>query len=363
MTVDDLDTPTLVIDLDKMEHNLQKLGDYCKRHNLQLRPHTKTHKTPEIAHMQIESAATGITVAKIGEAEIMADAGLRDIMIAYPIVSKKKLGRLTALAKRVKITVSMDSLEVAQGISHKAQEDGVEINLLIEVDAGLHRCGLTGVENVVTLAKAIKAMPAVTFQGLMCYPGHVAKYKDQDQEISRINNLLLEYKNALNAENLPVQVFSGGSTPMAYRSHEFTQLTEIRPGTYVFTDLNTAECPGWSLENCAASLLVTVVSTAVPGQIIIDGGSKTFSSDGGAYKELRGFGYCVEDPGLALLHMNEEHGIVSLEKAQDAHKIGDRLHFIPNHICTAVNMHEKLYGVRTGNVEKVWQVAGRGKLQ
>jgi D-serine deaminase-like pyridoxal phosphate-dependent protein len=162
---------------------------------------------------------------------------------------------------------------------------------------------------------------------------------------------------------IAVKIVSGGSTPTLFHSHEVHGLSEIRPGTYVFNDLNTVRSGGCSMADCAASILATVVSTARPGQMIVDGGSKTFSSDRPVNIPDVTFGQLVEAPGARFHKMNEEHGFVDLTRAERQFAIGDRVHIIPNHICVAVNLHEQVYGVRGDRVEEVWKVEGRGKLQ
>jgi len=364
MHVTELDTPALVVDLDILETNLQEMAAYCTLHGLGLRPHTKTHKIPAIARKQIESGAHGITVAKLGEAELMVRNGFDDLLIAYPIVGASKLARLVELSKKAQITVSTDSLAVAEGISSAAQAAGTKIGLLAEMDAGLRRCGVQSPDELVALATAMTRLPSVDFLGFMFFPGQIrVSPPEQLPILEGIDARLREAQDNLFRSGIEVTVVSGGSTPTARQSHHMKTVTEIRPGTYVFNDLNTATIGVTDVPHCALTVHVTVVSTAVKGRAVIDGGSKTFSSDllhGGAG---RGFGYLLEDPGVVLESMSEEHGHLNIEAASCPLKIGDRLRFIPNHVCTTVNMHNEIWGMRGDEVIEHWIVEGRGLVK
>ncbi len=364
MRVSELDTPALVVDLDILEKNLGGMASYCALHGLILRPHTKTHKIPAIARMQIRSGAHGITVAKLGEAEVMTAGGLDDVLIAYPIVGTAKLARLVELSRRAKIAVSADSLEVAEGISRAAHAAGTTIDLLAEMDVGLRRCGVQSPDELVALAQAMTKLPAVNFAGILFYPGHVRVAPPEQPALLReVDALVLEAQEKLFRSGVELKTVSGGSTPSAFQSHHMKTLTEIRPGTYVFNDMNTATLGATDISRCALTVHVTVVSTAVKGRAVIDGGSKTFSSDllrGGAG---RGFGYLLEDPGVILEAMTEEHGHLNVGAASHPLKVGDRLHFIPNHVCTAVNMHNEMWGARGDEIIEHWVVEGRGRVR
>lgn len=363
MHVSEIDTPALVVDLDIMERNLGRVADYARSHSLRLRPHTKTHKSTRIGRRQLDSGAAGLTVAKVSEAEVMLGAGPQDLLVAYPIVGRPKLDRLAGVAKRTRVTVALDSEIAARDLSEAAHAAGVEIGVLAEVDVGLNRVGVSPGPPLLELARAILRLSGLRFEGITCYPGHI-KGTDAPSLAAlakvgeTIRGILAEFERA----GIPVGIVSGGSTPTLFHSHECDGVSEIRPGTYVYNDLNTVLSGACALEDCAASILATVVSTARPGQMIVDGGSKTFSSD----RPLGGdvtFGRVVEAPGARFHKMNEEHGFVDITKAERAFAVGDRVHIIPNHICVAVNLHEQVYGVRGDRVEEVWKVEGRGKLQ
>jgi D-serine deaminase-like pyridoxal phosphate-dependent protein len=362
--VSDLDTPALLVDLDVMEANLARLGSYCRAHNLKLRPHTKTHKIPEIAKKQLAGGATGITVAKVSEAEVMVESGIRDIMIAYPIATTAKAKRLAALAERAYLSVSLDSAEAARVLSQQARERGITFNLLVEIDVGFHRCGVGDAHDAVALARTIVDLANVKFGGIMFYPGHLlAKPGQQTALLGPVNDLLDKTLAAFEHSGLPVQAVSGGSTPTAYRSHEFHGVTEIRPGMYLFNDRNMMGAEVAGLTDCAVSVVVTVVSTAVSGRAIVDGGSKTFSSDRFLSGDGAGCGLVREDPDAVFESMSEEHGHLNISKSRKQYRVGDRFRIVPNHVCTTINMHHEVYGVRGEMVESVWPVAGQGKIR
>ena len=357
MKIHDLDTPALIVDLEVMERNLSRMADYAAAHNLRLRPHTKTHKIPALGAMQIALGAAGLTVAKSTEAEIMVNSGTPDLLIAYPVLGAQKLERIKAVSKKTSVTISVDSVEVAQQLS----DAGLLVGVLAEMDAGMGRVGVEPGAPLIDLAKAISRMPGLTFRGIAFYPGHIKSTDEAGMSaMAKLGALLESVRSDLTHAGIEAAIFSGGSTPTMWHSHEVPVMNEIRPGTYIFNDRNTVFSGACAVEDCAASILCTVVSTSVKDQFVIDGGSKTFSSDMAAEA---GHGWVVELPGAMFAKMNEEHGRVTLADAKSKVKIGERVRVIPNHICVAVNLHEKIYGVRGGEVEEVWAVEGRGKLQ
>lgn len=364
MHISELETPAVVIDLDVMDQNLSRMAQYCRRHQLLLRPHTKSHKIPELAKRQIASGATGITVAKLGEAEVMLDAGLKDILIAYPIVGTEKAKRLAAMAERARITVALDSEEVARGISEAVAEREANIGVLVELDVGFRRCGVGNEDEALMLARKIASLPGLTFNGLMFFPGHFIVGPEERSALRvPVNELLDRALEVFDREGLPLPMVSGGSTPTAYESNLFHGVNEVRPGMYIFNDWTTVGISAASLNDCALSVIVSVVSTSVAGRAIIDGGSKTFSSDRYQAGDGRGFGLVKEDHEAELERLSEEHGHLNIQRSERRYRVGDRLSVIPNHVCTTVNMHEEIYGLRGERVERVWRVEGRGKVR
>ncbi len=364
MHVSEIDTPRLVVDLDIMERNLRRVADYASQHGLRLRPHTKTHKSVRIGKMQLAAGAAGLTVAKVSEAEVMLGAAPADMLLAYPIIGRQKLDRLMEVSRRTRVTIALDSVEAARQLSEAASAAHVECGVLAEMDAGLGRVGVAPGPPLLELAQCITKLPGLTLEGITFYPGHI---KDLDATgmaaLAQLSDLLASVISDFRTAGIATPIVSGGSTPTLFHSHQVAGLTEIRPGTYVFNDINTVRSGGCAMEDCAASVVATVVSTARPGHMIIDGGSKTFSSDRLANSSNVTFGHIVEAPGARFHKMNEEHGYVDLSGAEREFRVGDRVHVIPNHICVAVNLHEQIYGIRGDQVETVWPVDGRGKLQ
>jgi D-serine deaminase-like pyridoxal phosphate-dependent protein len=206
-------------------------------------------------------------------------------------------------------------------------------------------------------------LPALEFQGLMFFPGHFGVPPEERARLRvQVNELLDRCVEVFARASLPVKVVSGGSTPSRYESELFHGVNEVRPGTYIFNDRNTVGVSAASLDDCALSVLVTVVSTGVAGHAVIDGGSKTFSSDRYQAEHERGFGLVKEDPTAEIERLSEEHGHVNIERSERTWRVGDRVTVIPNHVCSTVNMHDQIYGVRGQEVETVWRVAGRGKV-
>lgn len=364
MHVADLETPAIVVDLDVMERNLSRMADYCRSHNLRLRPHTKSHKIPELAKRQLAHGARGITVAKIGEAEVMLDAGITDILIAYPIVGRGKAEKLAELATRAEITVSLDSVEVARAISAEANKKDARVSVLVELDVGFRRCGVSNEDEALTVAREIADLPGLEFKGVMFFPGHLqVKEKERASLRAPVNDFLERALTKLERAGLRASIVSGGSTPTAREGHLFFGVNEIRPGMYIFNDRNMVGVDVAAIEDCALSVIATVVSTSVPGRAIVDAGSKTLSSDRYLAGDGRGFGMVKTDPEAEVEHLSEEHGNLNISRSTREYRVGERLAIIPNHVCSTVNMHDQIYGVRGERVETIWEVAGRGKVQ
>lgn len=364
MKISDLDTPAVLIDVNVMERNLRRLAGYCTEHRLSLRPHTKTHKIPELARRQVAYGAAGVTVAKLGEAEIMADEGLQDILIAYPLVGESKLRRLKQLALRSRVRVAVDSLEVAKAISDQLAFSDTSVGVLVEFDTGMSRCGLPITGHSIDVVKRIMDLPGLDFLGILIYPGQfLVSPAEREALLIEENEKLKALLEMLGAERIRAATVSGGSTPAAYMSHRFHGVTEIRSGTYIFNDMNTVGCEAASIDDCAVTVLSTVVSTSVRGRAIIDGGSKTFSSDRWLSGNKQGFGRILEGPQAFFETMSEEHGHLDVSRSERSFRVGERLHVVPNHVCSTINMHDTVYGVDGEMVVTQWAVQGRGKVR
>ncbi len=360
----ELSTPALMIDLAILERNLDRMADYCRAHGLGLRPHIKTHKTPEVAKMQVDRGARGLTVAKVGEAEVMATTGLDDLLVAFPVQGREALRRLTQLARERRLLVALDDETTAQEISRAAAEQGATVGILVEFDAGFHRCGLEPGPACVELARKIERLAGVCFRGLMTYFGNVwGSEEERRKEMPVVAERVERALRAFRENGMPVEIVSGGSTPSAAYSHEVPGLTEIRPGTYVYNDLNTLHQGACRLEDCAARVVTRVVSTAVKGRAIVDAGSKTLSSDPLRAGPQAGFGHVTEAPDAKLFKLNEEHGHVDVTASTHPFRVGEVLTLIPNHVCTCVNMHDEVFLVRNEEVVGCWRVAARGKVR
>ena len=234
MTIAQLDTPVLLVDLRRMEHNIDRMGDFARAAGVKLRPHVKTHKIPALAHMQLTAGAVGVTVAKLGEAEVMVDAGISDVLVCYPIVGADKLLRLAHLARRAKISVALDSFEVAEGLAKTAREHGVRFDVLVEVDSGLNRCGLPPGESVVALVQRITRLAGITFAGLLTHAGHATRATDpveRDAIGRHEGECMITTKRLVEAAGVPVREVSVGSSATVRVSGRVSGVTEIRPGT------------------------------------------------------------------------------------------------------------------------------------
>jgi len=350
MRIDEIDTPAFVVDLDVMEANLHDAQRYLDQHGLAARPHIKTHKIPAIAQMQVAAGAAGLTCQKIGEAEVMAAAGLRDLFLPYNIVGPAKLARLVALARQTTLSVTTDSETVARGLSAAFHGAGLELPVLVECDTGAARCGAPTPEAAAELAQVIARLPGLRFAGLMTYPNSPA-----------FDPFMAAARERLAAVGLKPERVSGGGTPTLYSAHTYREGTEYRAGEYIYGDRSHLLAGRMPLDRIAACVLTTVVSRPVPERAILDAGSKTLS--GTLRRGLEGHGYLVEYPEAAIYDLTEEHGHTDLSANARRPEIGERVSVIPNHICLVSNLFAHVHGVRGGAVEVVWPVAARGLLQ
>lgn len=343
-TIHDLETPSVIIDLDLMDKNITAMQKRCDELGINFRPHIKTHKIPDIARRQVEAGAVGIACQKVSEAEVFVAAGFDDIQIPYNIVGKRKTRRLAALAKQADITVTVDSKPVIDGIAEAAQEVGSTISMLVELVSVGARTGTTP-ETALELARQIEATDNLRFAGVMIYPSDAA-----------VRPRLLETLALLEAAGIAVETVSGGGSGAIRDSHLLPELTEMRVGTYVFWDWNSVSADYTSFDNCAMRVRTTVVSANEPSRVILDSGSKSIQSETVAGR----FGYIVEYPDARLHQVNEEHGYVDFTACDTVPVVGDIVHIIPVHTCVVTNLHNQLYGVRGDEIDMIWDVAARG---
>ena len=349
MNISQLETPVAIVDLDRLEVNINKLQHYLDEHGIANRPHIKTHKIPEIAHMQVNAGAVGITCQKIGEAEVMAQAGIQDIFLPYNIIGEAKLERLMRLARRVTLSVTADSEFTVRGLSGAAQKAGLELPVLVEFDAGLGRCGVQSPQEAADLARTIARSSGLRFGGLMTYPSS-----------DKADLFVVETKKLLKGDGISVELVSGGSTPSMWEAHTHPEVTEHRAGMYVYGDRYTLKSGAMVLEDCALKVITTVVSRPTAERGILDGGSKTFSSD---LLGLEGHGLILEYPEAVIHSQSEEHGHTDFSKCEHKPEIGERVTVIPNHCCVVTNLFNQIVGIRGNQVEVIWPVAARGALQ
>jgi D-serine deaminase-like pyridoxal phosphate-dependent protein len=350
MRLDELDTPVLTIDLDRVERNIASLQAYCDDHGFAFRPHIKTHKLPELARLQARAGARGITCQKLGEAEVMADAGFDDILVSYPLVGERKAERLAALAARAKVAVVGDSATVAEGLSAVLGRDGVEVDFLVECDTGFARTGVQSPEAAADLAVLVAGLPGLRFAGLMTYP-----------TVTESGPWLRAAREEIERRGLRVERISGGGTPTARETHEIGEVTEIRAGTYIYGDRLCIANGTHELDDCAERVVVTVVSRPTRERAIIDAGSKALSSD--LAQGLTGYGLVVEQPEAAIYRLDEEHGYVDVSRCDPQPELGQRLTIVPNHACGTMNMHDEVVVQRGGEVVDTWRVVARGKVR
>lgn len=361
VSLDSIETPVPVVDLDRLTRNLDTMAAYAEAHGLGLRPHVKTHKSVYVAAEQVRRGSRGLTCATLREAEVMADT-TGDILLAYPPVGEAKLSRLLSLPSQVDPMVALDSAEAIEGLARHARAQGRAVRVLIEMDLGLHRVGVPKVEEAVALARLVRDRPPLEFAGINFYPGHIRQTVDaQRQAIETLNTDLQRALRALEQAGVPAGIVSGGSTPTVLHTHEIQGLTEFRPGTYVYNDRSTYAIGACRRDDCALTVLATVVSTAVPGQAVIDAGTKALGREPRDIAINSGFGELLDHPEVTVKSMSEEHGILDLSASTWRPRVGELVRVIPNHVCIVVHLNDFIYGVRGNQVETSWAVAARGR--
>lgn len=355
-----VETPVPLVDLDRLESNLDRMSAYAGRHGLSLRPHTKTHKSPRVAAEQLRRGAAGLTCATLLEAEVMAEV-CHDLLLAYPPVGWPRLQRLMSLPEETEISVALDSPPVAEALANAARERRRSVGVFVELDLGMHRVGVSAIEDAVSLARLVAERPPLSYRGIAFYPGHIRSRVDvQAEELERLSTGIRTAVQALDRAGLRPMIVSGGSTPTVWKTHEIEAVTEMRPGTYVYNDRITAQLGACAWTDCALTILATVVSTAIPGQAVIDAGSKALGREP-SEGEGEGFGALLDQPEVTVSRLSEEHGILDLRETNWRPAVGDRVRVVPNHVCVAVHLHEVIYGIRGDQLETSWPVTARGR--
>jgi len=358
-SLDDLSTPAVLVDLDVLERNIARMASRARESGVRLRPHAKTHECPQIASLQRAAGAWGLSVAKVGEAEVFAQAGFDDLFVAFPVVGEDKGRRLLALCDRARLAVGVDSVEGASTLARPFGQAGRSLDVLLKVDVGYGRVGVTP-DRVVAVGRALAEISGLRLRGVFTHAGHgyLAGTKGEVDEIARQEGARLVGAAAeLRAAGLKIEEVSVGSTPTAARSMRVEGVTECRPGNYVFHDGSQVGLGTCAVEDCALTVVATVVSVPAPDRAVVDAGSKTLSSDplrpfSGGYGQVLGGSSRIEK-------LSEEHGVIAVA-AGEGFRVGERVRILPNHACVVANLHDRLIGVSGGRVEAVLEVSARG---
>lgn len=349
--IEQFGTPCAVIDLDAVDKNIARLQSLCDKAGLANRPHIKTHKSPFLARRQLQAGAIGITCQKLGEAEVMAKAGVDDILIATNIIGAARSGRLAALQRRLPLKICADNPTTLAAYAEAGRTAGRPVRVLVECDTGQKRAGVETPEEAVALAKMVRDDPWLEFGGLMFYPPLDGWPATRD--------FLGTTRKGLASLNLVPDIISTGGTPNLVNLGQLDGATEHRSGTSIFNDRMMMAAGVAGLEDCALNIFTSVVSRAGDGRGILDAGSKTFTSDTGG---LEGFGLILEHPEARIHKMAEEHGFLDLSRCDQQPVVGDILRVVPNHVCVTVNMFDQLVAVRDNSIVDVLPVAARGRL-
>lgn len=362
----ELDTPALIVDIDKLKHNIADMAEFAASEGILLRPHAKTHKTPEIAALQLGAGAVGLTVAKLSEAEVFIEAGCREILVAYPLVGESKHRRLIALCRRANITTLVDHRDIAQGLSRSLSANGLELPVMVEIDTGLTRCGVQPGAPALELAHHVARLPGLRFAGLLTHEGHaqLAGAPDQVQATGlSAGQMMAETAELIRKSGLEVPIISVGLTATAKITATVAGVTETRPGIYVFYDRSEVLHQVVPPERCAARVLATVATRPTADRIILDAGTKALTSDrAGVSPPVSGHGIVVGHPDWEVSSLSEEHGATTIP-SDDPVQIGERVEIIPNHICPVVNLFDSMVITQGERVIDRWAVAARGQSQ
>ncbi|MFP5078074.1 D-TA family PLP-dependent enzyme [Rhizobium sp. YIM 134829] len=351
--LDHLDTPAVVVDLDIARRNIERFQAYADAHGLKVRPHIKTHKLPAIAELQLEAGAIGITCQKVSEAEAMVEgsAAIRDVLITYNILGAEKLDHLADLARRVRLAVVADSAAVVDGLSTRFAGEPEPLRVFVECNTGANRCGVPTPDVAADLAGHIASAPGLTFAGLMTYPPGRGE--------ARVQAFMTEAKALIEAKGLVVETITSGGSPTMMTAAEAPVTTEYRPGTYVYNDRSLVTYGTCGFEDCALTVVATVVSVPAENRAIIDAGSKALTSD---LLGLTGYGHVLGRDDLSIDQLSEEHGRI-VSEGPIGLSVGDRVRIVPNHACVVTNLVDAVHVVGGGrNRPEAWPVVARGRI-
>jgi len=364
----EIDTPALLIDLDAFERNLKKMSEYCRKNGLLLRPHTKTHKCPVISELQIASGAIGICTAKVSEADVMAEGGIRDILVTSPVVTTYKINRLMNIRKKTSgLMVVVDNFRNVKDLSEAALSNNLKLDVLVDINPpGMNRTGIAPGKPAVDLSRAVLKSEGLRFRGIQCYEGnmqHIHGFKDRRQKNLASMETAAETKRMMEKEGIDVEIFSGGGTGSYNIDHELSGFTDVQAGSYIFMDvqylaIGGKEFPDDHYGDFEPSLTVisTAISQPVKGAITIDAGIKSLSTAGPkpVPKDITGISYGF---------MGDEHGQLTFDEPSCDITIGDKVELIVSHCDPTVNLYDNYYCIRNDRLETIWEISGRGKSQ
>lgn len=356
-----LPTPSLCLDVARVEANLARVADYAARHGLAWRPHVKTHKSSWVAARQVAHGAVGLSCATPREAEVM-QAVTADLLFAYPPIGDDRLARIAGLAADTRLGVMLDSAEAAAQLSAALVARGASARVLVEADAGMHRTGVARVEELIALAARVASLPGLTFDGFGFYPGHLRTAGPEvDGSLAEMSALVMALRTASGAAGLDVRTISCGSTPLLWRSHEIAGMTELRAGTAAYFDRTSVVGGVCAMADCAATILATVVSTSVPGQAVVDAGVKALGREPMRGGEAVGYAGVLDRPEVPVVRLSEEHGVLDLTHTDWRPRAGDQVRLLPNHACVAVHNFDEMTLMHPDGGLETMPVDARGR--
>lgn len=357
-SLSEVDTPSLLLRRPRLERNISKMADIFRGAPVRLRPHFKSNKCVHIAHLQMAAGAVGITCAKLGEAEVLADGGITDILVANEIVGPIKIRRLMELRRRADVMVTVDDIGNLADLSAAATAAGVEVRVLVEVDVGMGRCGVPPGEPALAMARAVADAPGLRFVGLQAYEGHlqaVRPFQERRRRVLADMAQAVRTRHLIEAAGLPVTIVSGVGTGTHAISGFMDGIDELQVGSYATMDAEYASREGVDFE-LALSVLVTVISRPTPRVAIVDAGLKAITGEFGPPRVLVAGAQCTE--------FSEEHGIVALSGGAQKIRVGDKIELVPSHGCTTCNLYEVMHVLDAEDrLAELWRIEGRGKIQ
>jgi D-serine deaminase-like pyridoxal phosphate-dependent protein len=361
-SVNDVSTPAVLIDVDVLERNIARMAERARAAGVRLRPHGKTHKLLEVGRLQLGAGAAGLSLAKTSEAEVFAAAGFDDIFVAYPVVGADKGRRLLALAEKIRLAVGVDSVDGARTLGDVFAAARRRLDVRLKIDSGLHRVGVLP-EQAVGVARAIADLPGLQLTGIFTHAGQ-AYGETEAGGVAAVGHheggTMSAVAEALRRAGLAIKEVSVGSTPTARHAMTVAGVTECRPGNYVYHDASQVSLGTCSLEDCAMTVVATVVSVPAPDRAVLDAGSKTLSTDL-LKPRAEGHGW-VLGRKARVSKLSEEHGVLAVEEGE-RFRVGERVRVLPNHACVVSNLHDRVLAVRGETVEAEWRVAARGRVE